>query len=159
MSDGSIIEILTDRLFMSNEEELMHVLGWNSIINLWRVQEAIEMKDIIDCFKVVDANLQSLQLAGNKKTIQYAVGSWVLEPDPIEGPGLHGGILSYNYLSDAKWLANYVRHHPNPTLRKQARIFKAVARGMLHTRCRKRGSPYTFKTREIMLAEELLGGS
>lgn len=159
MSDDGIIEILTDRPFETNEEELMHVLGWNSIINLWRVQEAIEMKATIDCFKVVDENLQSLRLAGNKKTIQYGIGEWVSEPEPIEGPGLHGGILSYNYLSDAKWLANYVKSHPNSILRKKARMFKAIARGMLHTRCRKRGSPYTFKTREIMLTEELLGGS
>lgn len=37
-----IIVDLTDRLFMSNEEELMEILGWGSIVNLWRVQEAIE---------------------------------------------------------------------------------------------------------------------
>lgn len=37
-----IIVDLTDRLFMSNEEELMETLGWGSIVNLWRVQEAIE---------------------------------------------------------------------------------------------------------------------
>ena len=40
MSD--IIVDLTDRLFMSAEEELMQTLGWGSIVNLWRVYEAIE---------------------------------------------------------------------------------------------------------------------
>ena len=38
MSD--IIVDLTDR-FMSAEEELMQTLGWDSIVNLWRVWEAI----------------------------------------------------------------------------------------------------------------------
>lgn len=113
------------------------------------------MKDPINCFKIVDENLQSLQLAGNKKIIQYAIGEWVSEPEPVEGPGLHGGILSYHYLSDAKWLADYVGHHPNSVLRKRPRMFKAVAKGILHTRYRKRGSPYTFKTREIMITEEI----
>ena len=109
----------------------------------------------IKCFKVVDENLQSLRLAGSKKTIQYTIDSWVLEPEPIEGPGLHGGILSYYYLSDAKWLAGYVKNHPNPELRKNPRIFKCLARGILHRRYRKRGSLYTLKSREIILMEEL----
>jgi len=110
----------------------------------------------VKCFKVVDENLQSLRLAGSKTTMQYTIGSWTVKQNPIEGPGFRGGILSYHYLSDAKWLANYVRQHLNLTLRKQARIFKAVARGMLHTRYRKRGSPYTYKTKEIILIEELI---
>jgi len=37
-----VIVDLTDRLFMSNEEELMQTLGWGSIVNLWRVYEARE---------------------------------------------------------------------------------------------------------------------
>ena len=48
VSDDGIIEILTDRFFETNEEELMRVLGWNSIINLWRVQEAID-EVVVDC--------------------------------------------------------------------------------------------------------------
>lgn len=37
-----IIVDLTDRPFMSAEEELMQTLGWGSIVNLWRVYEAVE---------------------------------------------------------------------------------------------------------------------
>jgi len=110
----------------------------------------------IKCFKVVDENLQSLRLAGSKTTIQYAIGSWIIKSKPVEGPGPRGGILSYNYLSDAKWLAGYVRNHPNPELRKNPRIFKCLARGILHRRYRKRGSLYTLKSREIILMEELI---
>lgn len=42
MSDERVIEILTDRHFETNEEELMHVLGWEGIVNLWRVYEERE---------------------------------------------------------------------------------------------------------------------
>jgi len=110
----------------------------------------------IKCFKVVDEDLKSLCLAGNKKKISYTIGEWISEPDPVEGPGLDGGLLSYNYLSDAKWLAGYVKNHPNPEIRKNPRIFNCLARGILHRRYRKRGSLYTLKSREIILMEELI---
>lgn len=41
MSEERVIEILTDRHFETSEEELMHVLGWDSIVSLWRVWEFI----------------------------------------------------------------------------------------------------------------------
>ena len=110
---------------------------------------------VMECYKVVDENLQSLQLAGNKKVIQYIIGEWVSEPEPVEGPGLHGGILSYNYLSDAKWLAKYMQAHPNPDIRKNVRIFKNITRGILYKRLRKSGSLYTIKSRETKLVREI----
>lgn len=56
MRDEKVIEILTDRLFDTNEEELLHVLGWNSIVNLWRVWEAVgELEaDWVDALEAIE---------------------------------------------------------------------------------------------------------
>jgi len=39
MMESILVDILTDRFFETNEEELMHILGRDSIVNLWRVYE------------------------------------------------------------------------------------------------------------------------
>ena len=42
----TIVEIMSDRYFDTAEEELMETLGWGSIVNLWRVWEAVEELDV-----------------------------------------------------------------------------------------------------------------
>lgn len=51
-----IVDLDTGRLFMSAEEELMETLGWGSIVNLWRIQEAISKleSDWIDALEVIE---------------------------------------------------------------------------------------------------------
>lgn len=42
MTQNAVVDILTDRHFDTAEEELMMILGWDSVVNLWRVYEAVE---------------------------------------------------------------------------------------------------------------------
>ncbi len=105
-----------------------------------------DSKDLIECYKVVTEEMKSLGLRNNPNILEYVVGEWTVEENPIAGKCDEGGIWAATSLLGAKKIGYYVgKRYGTGT-----RIFKARANGELHR------TPCRIKVREIVLEEEVV---
>jgi len=90
-------------------------------------------------YKVLHADLTSGGIFGSKK-LQYKIGHWVKDPNPITNEELKGGLFVLNRLSDAEWI---VRKRPT------SKIFKCkIGKKIRETR-------YLTKTDKVLLIGEV----